>query len=76
MEVLLADDLSFWHGGCMTLARVGRGKLIAGVCGGVARQFGWDVSLLRVLTLIGALFAGVTVFIYIALWILMPQDDF
>jgi phage shock protein C len=60
----------------MKLTRLRKGKMIAGVCGGIARQFGWDVSILRVLTLVGALFAGVTVLVYIALWLLMPQDDF
>lgn len=60
----------------MKLTRLRKGKMIAGVCGGIARQFGWDASILRVLTLVGALFAGVTVFVYLALWLLMPQDDF
>lgn len=60
----------------MTLTRLRKGKMIGGVCGGIARQLGWDVSVLRTITLVGAFFAGVTVFVYIALWLLMPQDDF
>ncbi|AWB88809.1 PspC domain-containing protein [Salinibacterium hongtaonis] len=60
----------------MKLTRIRKGKMIGGVCGGIARQLGWDASVLRVITLVGALFAGVTVFVYIALWLLMPQDDF
>lgn len=60
----------------MKLTRLRKGKMIGGVCGGTARQLGWDASVLRVITLVGALFAGVTVFVYIALWLLMPQDDF
>lgn len=50
--------------------------MLGGVCGGLAKQFGWDVTVLRILTFVGALFAGITVFIYVALWLLMPQEDF
>ena len=58
------------------LMRVRQGKLIAGVCGGIAKWLGWDPTLVRlgyvVLTVISAGFPGVL--IYILLWILMPQE--
>ena len=58
------------------LMRVRQGKLIAGVCGGIAKWLGWDPTLVRlgyvVLSVISAGFPGVL--IYILLWILMPQE--
>jgi len=50
--------------------------MIAGVCGGLARYFGWDPTLLRIvyviLSLVSVAFPGILV--YIVLWILMPLD--
>ncbi len=58
------------------LMRVRQGKLIAGVCGGIAKWLGWDPTLVRlgyvVLTVVSAGFPGIL--IYILLWILMPQE--
>ena len=58
------------------LTRVRQGKLIAGVCSGLAKWLGWDPTLVRlgylVLTLLSAAFPGVI--IYILLWVLMPQE--
>ena len=38
------------------LTRSSSDKFIAGVCGGVARSFGWDGSIVRILTVVAALF--------------------
>jgi phage shock protein C len=58
------------------LMRVRQGALIAGVCGGLAKWFGWDPTIVRVvyvmLTLLSAAFPGVI--LYILLWILMPLE--
>jgi phage shock protein C len=58
------------------LMRVRQGALIAGVCGGIAKWFGWDPTIVRVvyvmLTLLSAAFPGVI--LYILLWILMPLE--
>ncbi|MEO8422256.1 MAG: PspC domain-containing protein [Hyphomicrobium sp.] len=58
------------------LMRVRQGKLIAGVCGGIAKWLGWDPTLVRlgyvVLSVLSAGFPGLL--IYILLWILMPQE--
>ena len=50
-------------------------KVIAGVCGGLAKWLGWDITLTRViyaLLTICTAFAGVI--IYIILWIVMPNE--
>ena len=56
-----------------TWYRSRRGKMIAGVCAGLAEQFGISVTALRlaavVLTLLGA---GWGIIIYIVLWIILP----
>ncbi|NSL71440.1 PspC domain-containing protein [Hyphomicrobium sulfonivorans] len=58
------------------LTRVRQGKMIAGVCGGLAKWLGWDPTLVRlgylVLTVLSAAFPGLL--IYILLWVLMPQE--
>jgi len=58
------------------LMRVRQGKLIAGVCGGIAKWLGWDPTLVRlgyvVLSVLSAGFPGLL--IYILLWILTPQE--
>ena len=58
------------------LMRVRQGKLIAGVCGGIAKWLGWDPTLVRlgyvVLSVLSAGFPGLL--IYILLWILMPLE--
>ena len=49
-------------------------KRIAGVCAGVARHLGMDVTLLRVLWLCLAIFAGSGFLIYVICWIVIPAD--
>ena len=54
-----------------------REKIIAGVCGGIARYFGWDPALVRVgyvlLSILSAAFPGILV--YLILWLVMPVAD-
>lgn len=56
------------------LSRIRNGK-IAGVCGGVARYFDMDVTLVRILWLFAAIFPPVPgIIAYIVCWIVMPMD--
>lgn len=57
------------------LMRDMRGKKIAGVCAGIARQYNWDVTLIRVAFIAAILFHGVGLLAYIIGWIAMPCDD-
>lgn len=50
-----------------------RDAVIAGVCGGLAEYFGLDASLLRIATAILILFGGLSLWVYIILWILVPK---
>ena len=49
-------------------------RMISGVCGGLARYFGVDSSVVRIIFLASVLFFGVSPVLYIILWIVMPQE--
>ncbi|MDE5708651.1 MAG: PspC domain-containing protein [Alistipes sp.] len=50
-----------------------RDSIVAGVCGGLAEYFGLDASLLRIATAILILLGGLSLWVYIILWILVPK---
>lgn len=54
------------------LARPRQGKLIAGVCAGLANRFGLSVGLVRLAFVIFGL-VGAGELAYVVLWILMPK---
>lgn len=57
------------------LTRSTTDKWLAGVCGGIAECFGWDVAILRIVYVVlttCTAFCGVLV--YILLWICMPKE--
>lgn len=47
--------------------------IIAGVCGGLAEFFGLDPSLVRIATLLLILFGGLSLWVYIILWLIVPK---
>ncbi len=52
------------------------GKMLAGVCAGLAEQFGMSVTIIRLAFLLSALLGGgVGVIVYLALWVVMPYGD-
>jgi phage shock protein PspC (stress-responsive transcriptional regulator) len=58
-----------------TLYRPRNGRMIAGVCAGLAYRFGWDPTLVRVIAVLSILLPGPQVLAYILLWIIMPNED-
>jgi phage shock protein PspC (stress-responsive transcriptional regulator) len=60
--------------GRSTLSRPRNGRLIAGVCAGLAARFGVSPTLVRVLFVVSALLPGPQILLYLALWIIMPAD--
>ncbi|TCP56587.1 phage shock protein C (PspC) family protein [Tamaricihabitans halophyticus] len=51
-------------------------KMLAGVCGGWAKMLGVDAALLRIIFTVGTIFSfGTGVLVYLACWILMPEED-
>ena len=52
-----------------------RDKWIAGVCGGLARLTGVESWIWRMLFVLGLLFGGFTLFLYLVLWIFVPREE-
>lgn len=50
-------------------------SVLGGVCSGVAKYFEIDVTLVRVIWSIVALFAGAGVVAYLVCWILIPEEE-
>ena len=58
-----------------TLSRPVNDRLIAGVCSGIARRFGLDPTLVRVLFVASMLLPGPQILIYLAGWLLIPNEN-
>ncbi|MDM4722242.1 PspC domain-containing protein [Micromonospora sp. WMMA1363] len=56
------------------LVRPREGRMIAGVCAGLAQRFGWSAGFVRLLFILSLLLPGTQVIIYVVLWILMPNE--
>jgi phage shock protein PspC (stress-responsive transcriptional regulator) len=57
------------------LVRPHVGRQIAGVCLALAQANGWDVAVVRILTVLGFFFSGGVVGIaYVAGWIGIPEE--
>ncbi len=55
--------------------RLWEGRMLGGVCIGIARFFGWDVTLVRI-AFVALTFAGwIGAIIYVALWFILPNED-
>lgn len=55
------------------MARPRRGRVIAGVCAGIAAHYGWKRSTVRLMFVLFGL-VGAGELAYIVLWILMPKQ--
>ena len=58
------------------LARNPHDKMIAGVCGGIARWLGWDSTAVRILYVLVSIFSAAFpgILVYIILWAVMPEE--
>jgi phage shock protein C len=51
------------------------GRQLAGVCIGLSQAYGWDVALVRILTVVGFFCSGGIVAVaYLACWIGIPEE--
>jgi phage shock protein PspC (stress-responsive transcriptional regulator) len=57
------------------LTRDTRHKVVAGVCSGLARQFGLSRGGLRAAFVVSCVLPGPQFIAYIVLWAVMPPDD-
>jgi phage shock protein PspC (stress-responsive transcriptional regulator) len=56
------------------LVRPRHGRVLGGVCAGIARRFGLSTTLVRVLFVVSVVLPGPQFLLYIALWIFIPSD--
>jgi phage shock protein C len=47
-------------------------RMLAGICGGLGEYFNIDPTIVRLLFIFGALFAGIGVIPYLVGWIVIP----
>ena len=57
------------------LTRVEDGRMIAGVCAGLANYLGVDATVVRLIFFLLALFAAGGVLLYLILWLIMPMEQ-
>jgi phage shock protein C len=61
--------------GSKVLVRSRDGRMLAGVCAGVAGYFGFDVTLVRVIwAVVSVLTGGAGVLAYLAAWAIIPDE--
>ncbi|MGO8958989.1 MAG: PspC domain-containing protein [Streptosporangiaceae bacterium] len=56
------------------LERKIQGRLLAGVCVGLADHFGLDPTLVRVAFAVLAFFSGLGIVAYLVAWVLIPEE--
>ena len=56
------------------LVRRPHGRMIAGVCNGIAEHFGIDPILVRIAFVVATFFGGAGVIAYAAAWLLIPEE--
>ncbi|MBW5484523.1 PspC domain-containing protein [Streptomyces bambusae] len=50
------------------------GRMIGGVCAGLARRFGMSARTMRIIFLVSCLLPGPQFLVYLALWVLLPNE--
>ncbi len=57
-----------------TLVRPTHDRVIAGVCAGIGRRFGISANVVRLIFVLSMLLPGPQILIYLAGWILIPDE--
>jgi phage shock protein PspC (stress-responsive transcriptional regulator) len=57
------------------LTRPREGRMIGGVCAGLARRFGMKPNTMRLIFVVSCILPGPQFLIYLALWILLPNGE-
>jgi phage shock protein PspC (stress-responsive transcriptional regulator) len=56
------------------IVRPRHGRMIGGVCAGLARRFGTTPTIMRLIFVASCLLPGPQFIVYIALWVLLPSE--
>jgi len=57
-----------------TLFRPLEGRVLAGVCAGLALRFGWNVSIVRLIAILSIVLPGSQLLIYGICWLVIPSE--
>jgi len=61
--------------GTKALVRSRKGRMVAGICAGIAEYFGVDVTLIRVVVAVVAVITGgAGVLAYLVAWAIIPEE--
>lgn len=69
-----SDDGAARRAPARKLYRSRTDRSIAGICGGLGAYFDADPTMIRLVTLLLILFGGVSIWAYIILWIVIPEE--
>jgi phage shock protein PspC (stress-responsive transcriptional regulator) len=56
------------------LYRPRSGRILGGVCAGLARRFGTSATTMRLIFLVSCLLPGPQIVAYLILWVLLPSE--
>lgn len=56
------------------LTRPREGRMVAGVCAGLARRFGWSPKAVRIGFVLSCLLPGPQFLVYLAMWVIVPNE--
>jgi len=57
-----------------TLVRPRDGRIVAGVCAGLARRFSWNVTVVRLVAILSFVLPGSQLLIYAICWAVIPNE--
>ena len=57
------------------IQRAWKNRMIAGVCAGLAKYLGWDVSIVRMIFVGMSFVAGIGIILYVFFWFLFPNEE-
>lgn len=57
------------------LTRSRHDRMIGGVCGGLAKRYGWNPGKVRLAFVASCLLPGPQVLAYLGLWLIIPKED-
>jgi phage shock protein PspC (stress-responsive transcriptional regulator) len=60
--------------GTKRLYRTQDGRVVAGVCAGLAAYFGIDPTLVRLAFVVASVFGGVGILFYLGAWVVIPEE--
>ncbi len=59
------------------LTRPRAGRVLAGVCAGLANSYRWDITWVRIITVLATVFSsGAGLIAYVVFWLIMPEEPY